>query len=114
LLGSRRLDGHPWIRKHRPWGISPVSLLEIQFLSEIGRLEVAAPEFFDTLGSDPRFVVDDPPFAALVRHALALSWTRDPFDRLLAAHSSVRRVPLCTADATVIRHHSLLPAELRS
>lgn len=49
----------------------------------------------------------------LVRHALSLDWTRDPFDRLLAAHSTARRVPLCTADRHMLSHHRLLPLELR-
>jgi PIN domain nuclease of toxin-antitoxin system len=105
LLGSRKLKRYSWIEDHRPWGVSPASVLEIQFLSEVGRLDLRAPEFYDTLFADSRFVVDEPPFLGLVRHALALTWTRDPFDRLLAGHSSVRRVPLCTLDRTMRRHH---------
>jgi PIN domain nuclease of toxin-antitoxin system len=49
----------------------------------------------------------------LVGHALPLDWTRDPFDRLLATHSSARRVPLLTLDRNVRSHHPLLPEELR-
>ena len=113
LLGSRRLKRFPWILRHRPWGVSPVSMLEIKFLAEVGRLRLEAPRFFETLEADPRFVVDEPPLVAVVRHALGLEWTRDPFDRLLAAHSAVRRVPLCTTDEHLRRHHPLLPSELR-
>lgn len=112
LLRSRRLRAYPWIEDHRPWGVSPVSLLEIQFLAEVGRLKVDASGFFRAFQSDGRFRVDDPPFAAVFRHALGSTWTRDPFDRLLAAHSAVRRIPLCTADAALRRHHSLLVEEL--
>ena len=43
VLGAERLKEFPWLDAYRPWGISPVSLLEIQFLSEVGRLEVAQP-----------------------------------------------------------------------
>ena len=114
LLDSRRLDRYPWLERHRPWGISPVSLLEIRFLSEVGRLEIKAPAFFETLLTDARFVMDEPPLQAVVRHALALSWTRDPFDRLLAGHSLTRRIPLCTADRVLRRHHPLLPTEIAS
>jgi PIN domain nuclease of toxin-antitoxin system len=108
LLRSRRLRRYPWLDDHRPWGVSPVSLLEIQFLAEVGRLTIKAPGFFEAFHADPRFCVDDPPFAAVIRHALGLSWTRDPFDRLLAAHSAVRRVPLCTADAAFVGSHDLV------
>jgi PIN domain nuclease of toxin-antitoxin system len=113
LLGSKRLRSYPWLVEHRPWGVSPVSLLEIQFLAEVGRLTLDAPAFFETLQGDARFRVDDPPLAAVVRQSLALSWTRDPFDRLLAAHSTVRRFPLCTTDAVLTRHHPSIVKELR-
>ena len=113
ILGSRRLAEFPWIDRYRPWGVSPVSLLEIQFLAEIGRLTVRNPAFADELMNDQRFIIDDPPLVTLVRHALTLSWTRDPFDRLLAAHSTARRIPLCTADRRMRAHHSLVPLELR-
>ena len=60
---------------------------------------------------DTRFTVDDIPLATLVRHALRFAWTRDPFDRLLVAHSSARRVAFCTTDRGIRSHHRLLPAE---
>lgn len=113
VLGSRRLAEFPWIERYRPWGVSPISLLEIQFLAEIGRLSVRNPQFVNELMDDPRFTVDDAPLVTLARHALGLAWTRDPFDRLLAAHSTARRVPLCTADRRMLTHHPLLPLELR-
>ena len=112
LVGSRRLEAFPWLADHQPWGVSPFSLLELQFLSEVGRLELESPVFFETFSRDTRFVVDEPPMLAVVRHALGLGWTRDPFDRLLAAHSMARRVPLCTVDATLQQHHPLIPAEM--
>jgi PIN domain nuclease of toxin-antitoxin system len=114
LLGSRRLQSHPWLDRYRPWGLSPVSLLEIAFLAEIGRVEVTNPELTDRLLDDPRFVVDEVPLLALVRVAIAATWTRDPFDRLLAAHSEARRVPLVTLDTTLRRHYPLIARELRA
>lgn len=109
---SGRLEEYPWIERYRPWGISPVSLLEIQFLSEVGRLEAQNPDFTDTLVKDDRFLIDEVPLFSLFRRAIDLTWTRDPFDRLLAAHSSVRKLPLCTVDRTLRRYHRLLPDEI--
>ena len=105
---------YPWLGEYRPWGVSPISLLEIQYLSEVDRLRVRNPEFSDLVISDARFVVDDVPLHAMVRHALPMTWTRDPFDRLLAAHSGARRVPLCTVDHRILANHSLIPYELRN
>ncbi len=70
------------------------------------------PEFTETVVGDPRFLVDEVPLLALVRHAIPVGWTRDPFDRLLAAHSAARRVPLCSVDQRVRAHHRLLVREL--
>lgn len=113
IVGSPRLDEHPWLDGYRPWGISPISLLEMQFLSELGRLELDGEGFLDRVANDSRFVLDEAPLIGLIRHALRLEWTRDPFDRLLAAHSASRRVPLCTVDRTIRSNHRYLPREMR-
>jgi PIN domain nuclease of toxin-antitoxin system len=113
VLDVPRLDEFPWLERYRPWGVSPISLLEVQLLSEVGRLEVRQPEFVDAVSRDPRFVLDDVPFERMIRQALPLAWTRDPFDRILAAHSTARRVPLCTLDRRMRREHALLVEELR-
>jgi len=108
VAGADRLADFPWLERYRPWGVSPVSLLEVQFLSEVGRVEVRNPEFTDTLLRDSRFVIDEVPLVSLIRRSIDLTWTRDPFDRLIAAHSSVRRLPLCTTDRVIRSHHPLL------
>jgi PIN domain nuclease of toxin-antitoxin system len=113
LLSLPRLEEYPWLDRYRPWGVSPVSLLELQFLSEVGRVQVRQPELLEALAGDDRFVIDEVPLLALVRQALPLEWTRDPFDRLLAAHSLARRAPLCTVDRELARQHALVVAELR-
>lgn len=112
VLNTKRLRQFPWLALYRPWGVSPVSLLEIQFLSEVGKLVVKNPEFTQTVLNDPRFAVDDIGMVALANQAQVLSWTRDPFDRLLAAHSAARRVPFCTTDRLIRAHHRLLLPEL--
>lgn len=114
LTGSSRLERFPWLDRYRPWKLSPVSMLELSFLGEVGRIEIKSPELFDRLAEDPRFLLDDVSSASLFRHGLDACWTRDPFDRLLAAHSTARRLPLVTVDRQILRHHRLLPRELRS
>ena len=112
VLETKRRTQFQWLHRYRPWGVSPVSFLEIQFLSEVGKLAVKNPEFTQTVMNDPRFIVDGIVLDTLVSHALPLNWTRDPFDRMLAAHSTARRVPLCTTDRVIRTHHRLLPQEL--
>lgn len=112
VTDSDRLDEFPWLRDAFPLGVSPVSFLEIGFLHEVGRIRAKTAELTAAVRSDPRLVVDEPPLLTLVERALPLSWTRDPFDRLLCAHSELRRTPLCSLDRRIRAHHGLLPGEL--
>ena len=59
VLESKRLAKFPWLDRYRPWAVSPVSFLEIQFLAEVGRLSVSNPEFTNTVMKDRRFIIDD-------------------------------------------------------
>jgi PIN domain nuclease of toxin-antitoxin system len=113
-LDVPRVDAFPWLERYRPWGVSPVSFLEVQFLTEVGRLEARTSEFAAAVGQDPRFVVDEVPLVSLIDRAIPLSWTRNPFDRLLAAHSEARRTPLCTLDRRMRAEHDLIVRELRA
>jgi PIN domain nuclease of toxin-antitoxin system len=111
-IGSPRLAEFPWLDRYAPWGVSPISFLEIQYLHEVGKLVVKIDAFVTTAMGDPRFVVDEIPVLGLVQQALPLSWTRDPFDRMLAAHSAARRKPLCSTDRVIRQHHVHIPPEL--
>jgi len=72
-LEAERLEAYPWLDAYRPWGISPISFLEIQYLSEVGRLQVRQPEFSRAVAADPRFVIGEVPLVTLVEKALSLS-----------------------------------------
>jgi PIN domain nuclease of toxin-antitoxin system len=100
LLAEHR-RARPLQRGGRRLYVSPVSLLELRFLDETGRIRMRAG--VDPL-ADPRFAVDDPPTLGLFAAALDLAWTRDPFDRLLAAHARLRRWRLATADGHLLEH----------
>lgn len=112
VLDAPRLSEFPWLGRYEPWGVSPVSFLEVAFLAEVGKLDADMDAFTRAVSADARFLVDDVPFLNLIQQALPLDWTRDPFDRLLAAHSAARRKPLCSVDRAVRAHHPFLPVEL--
>lgn len=112
VLEVPRIDEFPWLDDYRPWGVSPVTFLEVAFLAEVGRLEARLPELVEAVGRDPRFTVDEIPLVKLMRGALPLEWTRDPFDRLLATRGGARRVPLCTLDRRLRTRHRFVVAEL--
>lgn len=58
----------------------------------------------DALRRDIGLQVEDASLADLASAALDLTWTRDPFDRLIAAHAVVADAPLITADRTILEH----------
>lgn len=84
--------------------VSPIVLLELQFLYEIGRLTVSPSILVRDLGAQFGLAVSDHPFADVVAHAAGVSWTRDPFDRLIVAQALALKLPLCTADKKIRAH----------
>jgi PIN domain nuclease of toxin-antitoxin system len=112
VVDAPRLAEFPWLERYATWGVSPVSFLEVKYLGEVGKLDVEMDAFVEAVRKDPRFLVDDAPLLNLMLQALPLNWARDPFDRLLAAHSAARRKPLCTVDRIIREHHVFLPDEL--
>ena len=98
LAGHRR--ARPLLKGGLRLYVSPVSLLELRVLEEIGRIRLRANA---DISQDERFVVDDPPCLALFEGALSVGCTRDPFDRLLVAHASLRRWRFATADGDLLK-----------
>jgi PIN domain nuclease of toxin-antitoxin system len=83
--------------------LSPISLLEVQFLSEAGRLRLASGRSTGALADDERWRIDEPPALKWCAAACELAWTRDPFDRLIAAHARIRGWRLATADRELLK-----------
>jgi PIN domain nuclease of toxin-antitoxin system len=113
VSNSGKLKVYPWLKEYAPWTVSPVSFLEIQLLAEVGRGRLNGLRFTEDVMQDARFIVDEVSVVALIQKSLNLSWTRDPFDRLIAAHSLARRVPLCSVDQNILEHHRHIVRELR-
>lgn len=86
--------------------ISPAVLLELEFLHEIGRLRSGAAHVADYLARELDIHVAGDRFADVAREALALIFTRDPFDRLIVAHAALLNAPLVTMDAHIRRHYA--------
>jgi PIN domain nuclease of toxin-antitoxin system len=84
---------------------SPVSLLELRFLDEVGRIRLKST--IESVEDDGRFAVDDPSSTTLFKAAADLPWTRDPFDRLIVGHARMRGWRLATSDSALLEH---LPA----
>lgn len=102
LAGHRR--ARPLLQLREPLALSPVVLLEMAFLHESGRGRFRSSDPVSSAREDPRWTYDEPGLAEIVAESLSLSFTRDPFDRLIAAHALHRRWRLATSDATLLDH----------
>jgi PIN domain nuclease of toxin-antitoxin system len=85
---------------------SPVVTLELELLSEIGRAQVVAATVCQFLNNELEISESPERLSDIVRHALPLSFTRDPFDRLIVAHADLLRAPLITLDERMQKHYA--------
>ena len=87
--------------------ISRLVELELQFLHEIGRIRIKPAEIIKHLSNQIGLRLSDISLEQIVSAAMGMNWTRDVFDRLIAAESAVMDVPLITKDRTIRTHHKL-------
>lgn len=81
--------------------VSPMVQLELTYLYEVGRLTVSGPEIIGDLTQRLSLALSTTTMLAAVLAAAVLSWTRDPFDRLIVADALVAGTPLLTKDDVI-------------
>ncbi|HEY5707950.1 MAG TPA: PIN domain-containing protein [Solirubrobacterales bacterium] len=84
--------------------VSPLVSLELAYMHEIGRARDPAPMMLAALRQGTGLEVADVSLAELTDTAVGLTWTRDPFDRMIAAQAILADSPLITADRTILEH----------
>lgn len=88
-----------------PACISPAVLLEMELLHEIGRLRQGGAPIAAYLEQQLGITLANDRFAEIARQALTMSFTRDPFDRLIVAHAQMRDARLITLDGQIAQHY---------
>lgn len=86
--------------------ISPVVQLEYQYLHEIGRVKKTFETVLNALKQDIDLEMSDISLSKLINEAVKITWTRDPFDRLITAHAKLEHRYLITSDQTIQKHYS--------
>ena len=81
--------------------VSPAVRLELQFLREIDRLLVGPDEILGGLEADCGVRMTDATLVQVVSRAMALAWTRDPFDRFIVADAQLHGAGLVTRDRRI-------------
>jgi PIN domain nuclease of toxin-antitoxin system len=86
--------------------VSPFVVLELQALFEIGRIRETGRWVLERLTEDHGVLVQTTGLAEAADRALDLSFTRDPYDRLIAGHALAAGASLLTVDETLLAHVS--------
>ena len=81
-------------------------VMELQVLFEIGRLRESGRQIATALAEDHGVHLEAGHVAEAVERALDLSFTRDPFDRLISGHALAAGASLLTVDASLLEHVS--------
>lgn len=81
--------------------VSPMVQLELTYLHEIGRLAVSGAEIVGDLHERIGLQLSEITMIAIVHAAASLTWTRDPFDRMIVADALVANVRLLTKDELI-------------
>ena len=81
--------------------ISPMVVLELEFLYEIGRLNYKHDEIISSLSESIDLKVCNLSFATIAKESTKHSWTRDPFDRLIVANAICNNSRLLSRDRKI-------------
>lgn len=84
--------------------VSPMVQLELTFLHEVGRLSVTGADIIGDLANRVGLRLSDAPMATVVQAAAPLTWTRDPFDRMIVADAHAAGTALITKDRDIHRY----------
>lgn len=85
--------------------ISPIVRLELQYLYEIQRITVEANDIILNLSDLIGLQICNKNFDTIINGAFKLSWTRDPFDRIIVANASINQNILVTKDRNILKNY---------
>ncbi|MBK8796527.1 MAG: PIN domain-containing protein [Anaerolineales bacterium] len=87
------------------WMISPIVRLELHYLHEIGRINPTADAMLASLSQRVGLSICPKPFNDVISVANQLTWTCDPFDRILVAQATLNDDILVTGDQKIHAHY---------
>jgi len=85
--------------------VSPMVMLELQYLYEIGRTTEPGSVVVLDLSQRIGLRVSEEPLHRVIALALQQTWTRDPFDRIIVGQAALQQHTLITKDRTMRDHY---------
>jgi len=86
--------------------ISPIVLLELEYLYEVGKIKTSAEKISKELEKNLGLKICDQNFLDVIHESLNQSWTWDPFDRLIVAQAALTKSSLITKDEFILKHYT--------
>lgn len=88
-----------------PLVLPGMAFLELEFLHEIGRIQKGAHAIFRDLQRRLGLGFSQATQASVAELAIAETWTRDPFDRVIVAEARLLDLSLVTKDRNIRRRY---------
>lgn len=85
--------------------ISPMVILELEYLYEIKRLNETATMITHTLQQEISLTCCPLSFSQVISNAVTQKWTRDPFDRMIVAQAGINQAILISKDGMIREHY---------
>jgi PIN domain nuclease of toxin-antitoxin system len=85
--------------------ISPAVKLEIEYLFEIERIKDNSETICNFLERNMDLKIEKSSFSEIIKISLNEKWTRDPFDRIIVAHSKLKDYTLISKDKKINKNY---------
>lgn len=85
--------------------ISPIVHLELQYLYEIGRVSDGPNAIIMDLSNRIGLTICNKRFNTIISEATRVSWTRDPFDRIIVANAKLNNNILISKDEIIRKNY---------
>ncbi|MCC5631267.1 type II toxin-antitoxin system VapC family toxin [Nostoc sphaeroides] len=85
--------------------ISPIVRLELQYLYEIKRLKDKPDVIIPNLSEEIGLQICDQNFNDIISSSLTITWTRDPFDRIITANALLNNNILLSKDEKILNNY---------
>lgn len=85
--------------------ISPVVKLEIEYLFEIKKIKDNSETICNFLEKTIDLKIEKSSFPEIIKISLNEKWTRDPFDRIIVAHSKLKDYTLISKDKKINKNY---------
>ena len=84
---------------------SPMVRLELKYLFELKRIHFSPATILSDLKLEIDLTECNHTFEQVIQSALGLSWTRDPFDRIIVAQAAIGGNILLTKDRVILDNY---------